>query len=163
MKTGNRDILRCGVFILMLWTVLVFSGCATTGEQVGGESPKSIAGPLVDTRWRLIEFQSMDDATGTKRPEDPNRYTMSLNGDGTVAMQLNCSSVTGRWSAGEVAGSGSGGFEFRQLKVERSRCPSSDIEKLILSQAGYIRSWMLKDGRLFLSLMADGGIFAWEP
>ena len=46
--------------------------------------------PLADTRWRLVEFQSMDDATGTIRADDPYLYTMRLNADGTVLMRLNC-------------------------------------------------------------------------
>ena len=30
-------------------------------------------------------------------------------------------------------------------------------------EVGFVRSYLLKDGRLYLSLMADGGIYAWEP
>jgi para-nitrobenzyl esterase len=32
-----------------------------------------------------------------------------------------------------------------------------------VKQWGYIRSYVVKDGRLFLSLMADGGIYEFEP
>jgi para-nitrobenzyl esterase len=28
---------------------------------------------------------------------------------------------------------------------------------------GYVRSYRLKNGRLYLSLMADGGIYEWRP
>jgi len=37
------------------------------------------------------------------------------------------------------------------------------MDASIAAQAGFIRSYLLKDGRLYLSLMADGGIFVWEP
>ena len=57
------------------------------------------AGPLANTDWRLVEFQSMDDAVGTKRPSDPALYTMRLNADGSVAMRLNCNRATGTWKA----------------------------------------------------------------
>ena len=30
-------------------------------------------------------------------------------------------------------------------------------------QAGFVRSFVLREGRLYLSLMADGGILVWEP
>lgn len=32
-----------------------------------------------------------------------------------------------------------------------------------MKQWGYIRSYVVKDGHLFLSLMADGGIYEFEP
>jgi hypothetical protein len=32
-----------------------------------------------------------------------------------------------------------------------------------VAQAEYLRSYLLTDGKLYLSLMADGGIYAWEP
>jgi para-nitrobenzyl esterase len=33
----------------------------------------------------------------------------------------------------------------------------------MVKQWGYIRSYLIKDGHLFLSLMADGGIYEFEP
>jgi len=42
-------------------------------------------------------------------------------------------------------------------------CPPPSVDEQITKQAPYFRSYLLKDGRLYLSLMADGGIFAWEP
>ena len=33
----------------------------------------------------------------------------------------------------------------------------------ILRQLPYVRSYIIKDGHLFLSLMADGGIYEFEP
>ncbi len=126
----------------------------------GGSAPGS---PLANTRWRLVEFQSMDDAQGTKRPSDPSRYTMRLRGDGTVAMQLNCNRATGTWSATASGDLNSGAFEFGPLAVTRALCPPPSMDESIAAQARYIRGYLLKDGRLYLSLMADGGIYAWEP
>jgi hypothetical protein len=37
------------------------------------------------------------------------------------------------------------------------------MDERVTSQAPYVRSYLLKDGKLYLSLMADGGIFEWEP
>jgi len=33
----------------------------------------------------------------------------------------------------------------------------------IVKQWGFIRSYLIKDGHLFLSLMADGGVYEFEP
>jgi para-nitrobenzyl esterase len=32
-----------------------------------------------------------------------------------------------------------------------------------VKQWGYLRSYVVKDGHLFLALMADGGIYEFEP
>jgi len=32
-----------------------------------------------------------------------------------------------------------------------------------MAQAPYVRAYLLRNGRLHLSLMADGGILVWEP
>jgi hypothetical protein len=37
------------------------------------------------------------------------------------------------------------------------------MDESITAHAGFVRSYLLKEGRLYLSLMADGGIYAWEP
>jgi heat shock protein HslJ len=111
-----------------------------------------------------VEIQSMDDAVGTTRVADPSRYTMRLNADGSVALRLNCNSATGTWSA-EAAGSdaSSGRFEFGPLAATMALCPPPSLDEQVTKQAPYFRSYLLKEGRLYLSLMADGGIFVWEP
>jgi hypothetical protein len=37
------------------------------------------------------------------------------------------------------------------------------MDESIVAQSQFIRSYLLKEDRLYLSLMADGGIYAWEP
>lgn len=118
--------------------------------------------PLADTVWQLVSFQSMDDAIGTKRPQEQTLYTMHLRRDGTVKMTLNCNLATGTWTA-KPAGGASGQFTFGPLAATRALCPPPSLDEEIVAQATYIRSYLLKDGRLHLSLMADGGIYTWEP
>jgi hypothetical protein len=122
----------------------------------------SSSNPLAATGWRLLEFQSMDNATGTVRPEDPSVYTMRLNSDGTVTMRLNCNHANGTWSVEPSRNGASGRFEFGLLAATRVHCPPPSLGESIVSQAKFIRSYLLKGGRLYLSLMADAGIFVWE-
>ena len=120
--------------------------------------PSALAG----TEWRLVEFQSMDDRQGTKRPSEGTLYTMRLHGDGTVAMQLNCNRATGKWSATPGSDGTSGRFEFGPLAATRALCPPPSMDESIVAQSKYVRGYLLKDGRLHLSLLADGGIYVWE-
>ena len=119
--------------------------------------------PLAGTSWRLVAFRSMDDATGTVHPDDPSLYAMRLNSDGTATMRLNCNRASGTWSAEPSGNDASGRFEFGPLAGKRALCPPPSLDEKFLAQAKFIRSYLLRDGRLYLSLMADGGIYAaWE-
>jgi heat shock protein HslJ len=150
-------------------TVTLLALCAGTAQGADVEkTPQAEAGAspvrsLQDTQWRLVEFQSMDDATGTVRPSDPSAYSMRLNRDGTVTMRLNCNRASGSWFAEPGSDGASGRFEFGTLAATRALCPPPSMDERIAANAGFIRSYLLKDGRLYLSLMADGGIYAWEP
>lgn len=119
--------------------------------------------PLADTRWQLVEFQSMDDSQGILRTDDPSKYTMTLNTDGTVTMRLNCNRATGTWSIRPAADDVSGSFRFGPLTMTRALCPPPSMDEHVAGQAEYIRGYLLRDGNLYLSLMADGGIYAWQP
>ena len=104
----------------------------------------------------------MDDAIGSTRVADPSQYTMRLNADGSVALRLNCNSAAGTWSAEAATDPSSGRFEFGPLAATMASCPPPGVDEQVTRQAPYVRSYLLKDGRLYLSLMADGGIFVWE-
>nr|MCU0256121.1 META domain-containing protein [Vicinamibacterales bacterium] len=135
----------------------------TTPQATDAQAPPRVPAALASTDWRLVEFQSMDDAQGTVRPRDPSLYTMRLNGDGTLAMRLDCNRATGNWSADAGPDGSSGRFEFGLIAATSARCPPPNLDERVTGQAQYVRSYLLRDGRLHLSLMADGGIFVWEP
>lgn len=105
----------------------------------------------------------MDDAQGTTKPSDPALYTMRLGADGSVAMRLNCNRATGTWSATPGPDGTSGTFQFGPLAGTRALCPPPSLDERITAQSQYVRSYLLKDGRLSLTMMADGGIWIWEP
>ena len=139
------------------WVLASLALASASGQE------SELARGLADTEWRLVEIQSMDDAIGTTQPDDPSLYTMRLDRDGKVSMRLNCNRASGTWTS-EASGDGSSGrFELGPLAMTRAMCPPPSLDETISSQAAYLRSFLLKDGRLYLSLMADGGIFVWEP
>jgi len=162
MEAINRK--TCWVIGARTATALLLSGTllALCGSRGALAEEKPAPGPLAGTTWRLVEFQSMDDAIGTTRPDNPSKYTMRLNGDGTVALRLNCNSASGSWSAEPASDRVSGRFMFGPLAATRALCPSPSMDQLVAKQAEYVRSYLLRDGRLYLSLLADGGILVWE-
>ena len=82
-----------------LLSVVVIIGATMIVLSCQKESPEQPGNQLAGTVWRLAEFQSMDDAVGTIRPDNPSDYTMQLNDDSTATMRLNCNRANGSWSA----------------------------------------------------------------
>jgi heat shock protein HslJ len=85
---------------------------------------------------------------------------MTLEPGGRLTMQLDCNRATGTWTS---QGGDSGAFSFGPLATTRALCPPPSMDSRIAGDAQYVRSYLLRDGRLYLSLMADAGIYAWEP
>ncbi len=167
-----RSVLRSVTLVVGLLSWVLLASCGVPREE--GTRPPADSGataaaagaiedPLADTEWRLVEIQSMDDAAGTARPDDRSKYTMRLNRDGTVVMRLNCNNANGTWKAQPASDRISGSLELGLLATTRALCPPPSLDERISSQAQYVRGYLLKDGRLNLSLMADGGIYVWEP
>jgi hypothetical protein len=148
-----------GVSVVLM--AIAAAGVVVVSSSVAGEA--GAASRLSGTTWRLVEFQSMDDATGAVRPDDPSLYTMQLNADGSVNLRLNCNRANGTWLVEPSADPSNGRFEFGPLATTKALCPQPSLDEMIAMQAPYIRGYLLTGGKLYLSLMADGGIFAWEP
>lgn len=139
-----------------------------TGEDVSepadetAPAPGDLPAALTGTSWELVSIQSMSDAEGMTTPENPADYVLNLGPDGTVAMRLNCNRASGSWSA-EESSAESGTFEFGPLAMTKALCPPPSLDDKIGRDAQYVRSYLLRDGMLHLSLMADGGIYSWAP
>jgi heat shock protein HslJ len=121
--------------------------------------PESAAPPLLGS-WRLVEFRSSDDATGTIRPEDPARFTLTLEPDGRASMRLDCNRGSGSWTSS--AGGDTGSFTFGPVAMTRAYCGPTSLDVRIARDAEHVRSYVLADGRLHLNLMADAGSYVWE-
>lgn len=138
---------------------LILLGSSVCVTALASERPPQ----LTATKWQLQSFQSMDDAIGTIRPADPALYNMQLNRDGSVNMHLNCNHAMGQWSAVPAADQRSGNFTFGQLAATKAFCPPPSLDEKILADSQYVRTYLLRDGKLHLSLLADAGIYTWAP
>ena len=114
------------------------------------------AATLEGTSWQLVRFQGGDDRTLT--PDDRAQYTVAFEGSGRLTARIDCNRGRGTWRVTPP-----GQLELGPLALTRARCPEGSLHDPIVKQWGFIRSFVVKDGHLFLSLMADGGIFEFEP
>lgn len=111
----------------------------------------------------VISIQSMDDRQGTLRIADPAAFTLQFEADGRATMRLDCNRGTARWQVTPAADGTSGQLEFGPAAGTRARCRPPQLDERIFRGLAWVRSYLLKDGKLYLSLMADGGIYEWRP
>jgi len=114
------------------------------------------SGDLAGTSWQLVKFESSDDTTLT--PDDRTKYTIELAADGQLIARIDCNRGDGTWKS-----SGPSQIEFGPLAMTRAQCPPGSLHDQIVKQWGNIRSYVMRDGHLFLALKLDSGIYEFEP
>lgn len=142
------------------WRALFVAGLlAASASTIAGPS----SGPLTGTTWQLVAIQSMDDAQGTTRIADPGRFMLEFGSDGRAAFRLDCNRGTGSYTV-EPAGDGAtGSISFGPIAATRALCPPPHLDERIARDMAHVRGYRLKEGQLYLSLMADAGIYEWAP
>jgi heat shock protein HslJ len=118
---------------------------------------------LAGTSWQLLAIQSMDDAQGTTRVHEPGRFTLEFGRDGRAALRLDCNRGNGTYQVKPAGDGSSGALGFGPIAATRAMCPPPHLDERIARDLAHVRSYLLKDGKLYLSLLADGGIYEWAP
>ena len=128
------------------------AGTATDRAPTGQPPSASLAG----TTWQLVRFHGDDDTTLT--PGERAKYTIEFLADGRLNARVDCNRGSSTWTSASA-----NQIEFGPLALTRAHCPDGSLHDQIVKQWGYVRSYVLKDGHLFLALMADGGVYEFEP
>ena len=137
--------------IPLLGTILLLAGCGAFAPT----PPQSATPSLGGTSWQLVKFQGSDDKTLT--PDDKAKYTIAFNTDGSLSARIDCNRGRGTWKS-----SGASQLQLSPLALTRAMCPPGSLHDRIVKDWNFVRSYIIKDGHLFLSLMADGGIYEFE-
>jgi para-nitrobenzyl esterase len=131
---------------LSLATVLLLAACASAPP-----GPP----PLGGTSWQLVKFQGNGK---TLTPDDKGKYTLAFGGNGFLSARIDCNRGRGDWSS-----PGPGQVRLGLLALTRAMCPPGSLDDQVVRQWSHVRSYTVKDGHLYLSLMADGGVYEFEP
>jgi heat shock protein HslJ len=126
------------------------------GTPAEPAAPAAVGGGLAGTSWRLVQIMSMDDTI--YRPDDRSLYTLAFGGDGSVRVTADCNAGTGSWSSESASQ-----LQFGTLAATQAECGPTSLHDRYMSQFQWVRSYVLKDGHLFLATMADGAIIEFEP
>lgn len=145
MKSVCAGLLSLPLFVLLF-------ACSVRERSPSSNAATDLGG----TAWQLVKFQSSDEKTLT--PEDKAKYTISFGADGRVSARIDCNRGVGTWKS-----SGPNQLQFGPLAITRAMCPAGSLHDPIVKHWDYIRSYIIKDDHLFIALMADGGIYEFEP
>jgi para-nitrobenzyl esterase len=141
----TRSLLRlAGVIGLLL-----ANACAQTPPL---EAQTSLAG----TSWQFVRFQGGDGRVQV--PDDRAKYTVAFAANGSVSVRFDCNRGRGSWKSERP-----GLLLFGPMAMTRAMCPPGSLHDQFVKHWFYIRSYMIRGGRLYLALMADGGIYEFEP
>lgn len=108
------------------------------------------------TSWQLVKFQGGDDTV--LMPDDRSKYTVAFGADGAVSARIDCNRGRGTWKSPAASQ-----LRLGPLALTRAKCPPGSLHDHIVKQWEHVRSYTIRDGHLFLSLVADGGIYEFEP
>lgn len=157
--TRARTILTPALALLLLTALSagVAAPAWAEGQSVGGEmSQPDAAKVLAGRSWRLVQIMSMDDTTYA--PEDRSRYRLTFTADGGVQILADCNQGTGSWES-----TASGKLAFGRIAATQALCPPGSLHERYMAQFPWVRSYVMRDGNLFLATMADGSIIEFEP
>ncbi len=138
------------LMVAVMLTMLV--ACSSVPEVPPQESAQGLAG----TSWRLVKFEGGDGAI--LAPDDRNKYTLGFDAGGSVVARIDCNRGRATWKSVSP-----GQLELGAFALTRAVCPPGSLHETIARQWPNVRSYVLRNGHLYLSLMADGGIYEFEP
>lgn len=135
---------------------LRLEGASAAGSGTGALSQPDGLSFLPGRTWQLVEIVSMNDEVAA--PKDRSLYTIVFKSDGTAHIQADCNRGTGSW-----ASSSPGKLEFSEIAATMAMCSPDSLHDPFMALFPYVRSYVVKDGHLFLATMADGSISEFEP
>jgi para-nitrobenzyl esterase len=141
MKIYSPNLYLFSVFIALLPTVVV-------AQKTPADFPSG--------NWQVVRFQSSDDKILT--PSDPSKYTIGFEAGGVALLREDCNRGRGLWKS-----DGKSQLTFGAFALTRAFCPSEPLNQRFAKDMGNVRSYVLKNGHLFLSLVADGGTYEFAP
>ena len=146
-----RHLTRCwwrpGSVVLLMIT----AGIGAVQRPAKGGAPD-----LGGTSWQLVKFESSDGKALV--PDDRTKYTIAFTADGSLAARIDCNRGRGTWKSPAP-----NQLQLGSLALTRAVCPPGSLHDHIVKRWSSIRTYVVKDGHLFLSLVGDGGMYELEP
>ncbi len=138
---------------LMLALVVAITSATTSSERTLASWQAS---ELNGTSWQLVKLQAADETTHV--PDDKSKYTITFGRDGRVTARVDCNRSSSTWRSPR-----SGELQFGSWSRTHAKCPPGSLHDRIVTEGAAVRTYVIKDGHLFLSGMRAGGWYELEP
>lgn len=126
-----------------IWSILIlFLALFISAFQANGDT-------LTGGVWQWQQTQ--DNSGKVTTPTDPSRYTIEFQADGLVAVQADCNRGTGKYTVDATT------LTFGPIATTLMGCPPGSQDTEFLRQLSQIKSYLFKDGKLYLELPVDTG------
>ncbi len=109
---------------------------------------------LTGVAWEWEQFEGGDGVVGA--PDDPSQYSLQFHEDGSLSGQVDCNRGTGSY---EVDGSSISIV----LATTRMMCHENSLDAEFGRYLAEASSFVIRDGKLALSLPVDSGITTFNP
>jgi heat shock protein HslJ len=126
--------------------VIVFALVAQVGAQSQG---------LANTSWQLVQIHNADGTS--ERPDDPAKYTLEFEADGSLVARLNCNRGHGTWKS-----TSPGQIEFGVMAVTMAMCLPPSLDTRMAKDLGAVHAYAIENGHLHLNL-SSGGFYEFAP
>src|SRR5215472_5429437 len=137
----------------LILSIFVFTSFASIGTAQTSKAGSDLGG----TSWQLVKFRGGDDTVLS--PGHKAKYTVTFDKAGSVSVRIDCNRGHGTWKS-----AGPNQLEFGPMALTRAMCLSGDpLNDRLTRDWTHVRSYVLKDGHLFLSLKVDAGTYEFEP
>lgn len=137
-----------GLLLMAMIFTSAFWGPSIANGQKSGE--------LNGTSWRLVKLEAADETTLV--PDDGSKYTIKFGRDGRATVRVDCNHGGSTWRSTRP-----GELQFGSWSMTRAKCAAGSLHDRIVTEGASVRSYVIKNGHLFLSGMAAGGSYELEP
>jgi heat shock protein HslJ len=148
---NSRSAIRTSLLLALL--VAIFP--VITSAELTLANAQS-ASELNGTSWQLVKLQAADESMHV--PDDKSKYTITFGRDGRVTTRVDCNRASSTWKS-----PGAGKLQFGSWSRTSAKCGPRSLHDRIVTEGANVRSYVIKDGHLFLSGMAAGGWYELEP
>ena len=116
----------------------------------GPEGTLTLRPALTAVVWEWRLFRGGDDSVVA--PDAPDRYTLTFLDDGKLAVRADCNRAMGTYTVDGPT------IELDAAAMTRAMCPPESLSDRFVRDLGDVRSYVFRDGNLYLALWADAGI-----
>jgi para-nitrobenzyl esterase len=140
MSNDIRPMVEGNMIATTTLLILILAGPVALAQQSDN---------LAGTSWQLVKFQGSDGSTFV--PDDRSKYTITFGTNGRATVRVDCNRGGGPWKH-----KGPNQIQFGSMSITHAKCGSGSLYDQIVREGAAVRDYVIKDGRLFLSLMEDG-------